>query len=64
MIQDILDHVGPITKDEIMKHDDSNRQDPYGLLKLLNKFYGCRKNMSEMMSYFYLSTNRNHGKRL
>ena len=53
MVQDILDHVGPEIKDEIMMHDESHRQDPDKLLKLLNKLYGCRKNLSERMSDFY-----------
>ena len=53
MVQDILDHVGPEVKDEIMMHDDAHRQDPYELLRLLNKLYGCKRNLSERMSDFY-----------
>ena len=51
-VQDILDHVGPEVREEIMMHDDRLRQDPYELLKLLYRLY-CKKSLSERMSEFY-----------
>ena len=53
MVQDIYDNIGPEVKEELQMHEGSHRQDPYDLLRLLSRLYGCKKSISNRMAEFY-----------